>query len=108
MGVKKNAKWGVGAYTKHQAAASTRKQACVELGNNSNYLRLRASLAPSSANLPLHPPPPSFPPYLCIGHSHDHLGPIFGDAARLGFAPHHEACGEETGAVGAGKKEGKP
>ena len=29
--------------------------------------------------------------YLCVGHSHDHLGAIFGDAARLILLPHHEA-----------------
>lgn len=29
--------------------------------------------------------------YLCVGHSHDHFGAIFGDAARLILLPHHEA-----------------
>ena len=29
--------------------------------------------------------------YLCIRHSHDHFGAIFGNAARLILLPHHEA-----------------
>ena len=29
--------------------------------------------------------------YLCIGHSHDHFGAIFGNATSLVLLPHHEA-----------------
>lgn len=51
--------------------------------------------------------------YLCIGHRHDHLGSILGDAARLIFLPDHEAIDvlqkdERNSSLGAQLNEVRP